>query len=455
MRMVPAVVAGLVLVALAGLALAVPFAATTTVDDNTAVPAGAPVTVRAHIDVNAHGDVDGPVAVRAREKIAHIPMAEVEHGRGAAVAAAHGRSPVDQRAREIFEKPMRARGVPPEEIQKRMDRYMRMGRDAMERAKEMVMRSAEIRKHYERMAQAYMRINDVIAQTARQFRLAEERWMRVRQMYLRGEVNESIYLEATKQFLITAIQATADRVKAFEQVSTDLNLNATVSADLNKLLQLEQEVNAATSIEEIRAIYPEIRELIQKINRETVLRDYAQLTVMYGESITMQLQVAAARLIAISTELNAEGKLDENTQAQISAIFAQIAQVRDEFNTLRMQLREGNIDTETFLRSVAELRAQIREIYREIVDLYRQMLRYRVEVRANVHAAAPQRVPAHRGPVGPRAPEMNAEMNELNAGTAATVGTESETNTTATATVSEVNEANTIAAATSAEEVNA
>ena len=412
MRMATIAVTLLALVALSGLVLAAPFGVSVTAGEDTNVPApGAPVAVRAHVEMNVHGEVNGPVAVRTREEIRH----GMEHGERAQVAVAHTEMrQYSDRAREMLEKVMRARGMSPREIQKHIERYMRMGREAMERARQMVLHSAEIRKRYEHMAQAYMRVNDVIAKTAHQFHLAEERWLQVRKMYLRGEVNDQVYLSATKEFLLTAIQATAERVKAFEQVSTDLNVNATVNADLNKLLQLAQEVNAAQSIDEIRAIYPEIRELIQKINRETVLKDYAQLTVMYGESITIQLQVAAARLTAISTELNAEGKLDQNTQATIEGIFAQIAQVQDEFNKLKLELQEGNIDTATFLKSVAELRAQIREIYKEIVDLYRQMLRYRVEAR--IHTQARAHIEANATPAAAGGAEVNASATaEVNA----------------------------------------
>jgi len=117
-----------------------------------------------------------------------------------------------------------------------------------------------------------------------------------------------------------------------------------------------------------------------------------------GRSIAARLDVEAAHLAAIVDELKARGAYDENVDSAVTAIFAKIDAIKDEFNTLQSQLESGEIDIHGFLQELAKIREEIRGVYAEIRDLRVQLMgahtgfgvrtRHRVRVEINAPGKA-------------------------------------------------------------------
>lgn len=279
-----------------------------------------------------------------------------------------------------------------------VERYVRRALARRAEIKKIIAREGEIKEAHLALSRACFRINRAIVETARRFRLVQREWMKVRQQFLAGEVDEATYFEKTKDFVLTAIDLTIERLGSIASVVGDETVASRIEERIAELEQLRSEVEAAGSLEELRALYPEVRRRVLSVQKRAVFRHYARMTIGLGRSIAARLDVAAARLAAIVDELKARGAYDENVDSAVTAIFAKIDAIKDEFNTLQSQLESGEIDIHGFLQELAKIREEIRGVYAEIRDLHVQLMgahtgsgvrtRHRVRVKINAPGKA-------------------------------------------------------------------
>ena len=159
--------------------------------------------------------------------------------------------------------------------------HARMGRMKAEHAKKMM----EIAK------KTYLR-----------FEQAKQNWLRVRQMCARNATNCShIYLQATKELLLTTINVTIERLQALNDTN--------VSEYIAKLEEYKKFIENAENITEIREKYPEIRKYIAEANKLFALKGYETLIESYYEyALSLQDQYPE-QIQEIISELD---KLKEN-----------------------------------------------------------------------------------------------------------------------------------------------
>ncbi len=250
-----------------------------------------------------------------------------------------------------------------------------------------IARAEEIAREHRQNMFRYKHINDAMRKTAEQIRVQMSEWMRVRAEFQKGQIDENTYFTKTKEFLLTAIDATIERLEAIKETVDNESLISAIDNRISELQNLKEKVLSAETLDDLRAIYPEIRSKIYAIQKEYVLRAYAHSTVEIANSILKQLDVAAARLSATVESMKENGTYDENIDAKVTEIYAKIETIRTELNTLSQQIDSGEIDFQQFVQEIRTLRKNIREVYYDIRTLYRtatERLRLQIRERARV-----------------------------------------------------------------------
>jgi len=253
-------------------------------------------------------------------------------------------------------------------------RYVQMAQKRRADVQKMI----EKAQNWVRKKVQYRRANTVMKQTAQRYQERYQEWLQIRRGYLEGNIDENTYFLSTKELLLDAIAVTRERLEAIAAENPEIN----VDSALGTLAELEEEVRATESLEELRAIYPEVRKTLAEIQREYVFKGYAKLTLHYSEAILAQLDLATAKLAAAVDQIKAQGTYDENIDTKVTEIFAKIDTIRTELNTVNTEVESGEITVEEFNLKILELREKLRQIFQEIRELYRKILRYRIRMRA-------------------------------------------------------------------------
>ena len=245
---------------------------------------------------------------------------------------------------------------------------------------------------WKRVAQRYREIAMKVRETARMYRARLREWLRYRRMFLEGNIDEEEYIVKTKEMLYAAIDATIQRLQLIDQYHPEANVENAIA----RLEELKAEINGVRDLNTLRELYRESILPVLREDQRMFFRFYARRTLDAAESIVVRLDVAAARLAAFVDRAKALGVYDENMDAQVNTILAEIEAAKDELNSVRTELEQGTIKEAEYLQKIAELRREVYRIYMEIRDLLRTAMRLRVHVRA--------------GSAAGRA-EVNAEVN--------------------------------------------
>jgi len=223
----------------------------------------------------------------------------------------------------------------------------------------------------------HLRINDVIRETAERFRQSRQEWWQIRQQYLAGELDENAYFEKTRDFLLVAIDVVTTRLESIKTAANTAVTTSEIDERISELEQLKSEVNSAKALEELRVVYPRLQEKMVEVQRNVVFRNYARMSFGLCKSIAARLDVAAARLAAVADRLRATSIYDEDLDARITAVFAMIDNLRDEFNAYRARVESKEVGVREFAQEMERIREQIRDVHREIRDLRAEVKKLR------------------------------------------------------------------------------
>ncbi len=159
---------------------------------------------------------------------------------------------------------------------------------------------------------------EIAKKTYQRFEQVKQNWLRIRQMCERNESKNCslLYFQATKELLLTTINATIERLKTLNDTN--------VSEYIEKLEEYKEFVENSENISEIRKIYPEIKEYIREANRLFALKGYETLIDSYYD-------------YALS--------LQDKYPEQVQEIISELDQLKEQLNELTpreivMKLRE-------------------------------------------------------------------------------------------------------------------
>ncbi len=266
-------------------------------------------------------------------------------------------------------------------------------REKRAEVRRMIERGMQKMEEWRRVAQRYREIAQRVRETAAMYRERLQEWYRYRRMFLEGNIDEAEYVEKTKEMLYAAIDATIQRLQIIAQYHPEANVENAIA----RLEELKAELNGVTDLNTLRELYRESILPVLRENQRMFFHFYAVQTLDAAESIVVRLDVAAARLAVFVDRAKALGVYDENMDAQVNTVLAEIEAVKTELNSIRTELEQGTITETEYLQKIAELRREIYRIYMEIRDLLRTAMRLRVHVQAGTPAGET---------------EVNAEVSE-------------------------------------------
>ncbi len=221
---------------------------------------------------------------------------------------------------------------------------------------------AEIaRKHVLR----YREMVSKVHQAVRRFRLKVQEWQKVRKMCQEGNQEACYqYLDATKEMILTAIDTAIDRLEFVAEANIEVNV-AEINQAIATLEEYKAQVTEINDINDLREIYPEIREAIRLANK-LFNKYYALSTIGVAQGLTFRLEAAVVRLQAILERLKLRGIDVSEAEDTITQVIAKLTALEEELNNAREQLLAGQITPEEFMQQIKEIRAAIWSAYRDV-----------------------------------------------------------------------------------------
>ncbi len=345
------------------------------------VPAYAQITAAGSADVAVKADarigVNGPRPVPA--DFNRMPPAERAKYRE------HVMEILRQRLGDKKLQELRERGISPEAIATRVLEK----REAAAKAHGLVVASAQVKKWQdiaERYRRAVMRIRNA---TLRYIQKKRE-WAEYRAKFQRGEIDENTYFQKAKEMILAAIDATIERLESVREHADD---SSAIDAAISKLKEIRAEVDAAESLDELRAIYgekvlPELREQ----NRRLFAKYYVVGTIRATMSVVSRLDVAVSRLTRYVEFAKSKGIYDEEMEARVNAILADVEAVKAELNALQAEVKAKDIQNpREYMNKIRAIKEEVVKIYREIRDLivdYNRRIAVKIRNRIKARATA-------------------------------------------------------------------
>lgn len=275
----------------------------------------------------------------------------------------------------------------------------------------------QIRK-FQEISNRYRKIVEKIRETKQKYVKRYQEWARYRKMYENGEIDENTYFNITKDFILTALDTTIARLEAAKSHMEDKDLNTDLNTEgienaIARLQEIRADVEAATTLEELRAIYKEeVLPAIREYHDKMFTRAYVLMTVRASQSIVVRLDAAAARLTRYVELAKEKGIYDEEMEERVNAIFANIEAVKAELNALEAEVKAGDIE------SVKEYMEELKGIKEDVVDIYKEIRDLIADYNKHFAERVRQRVREEREE---HREEMNAteeeEQEEVNAST--------------------------------------
>lgn len=281
-------------------------------------------------------------------------------------------------------------------------------------AKGSVVVSRDQIRRFQEISNRYRKIVDVLRKTKQSYARKMQEWARYRKMYENGEIDENTYFNITKDFILTALDTTIARLEAAKSHMEDKDLNTEgIENAIARLQEIRADVEAATTLEELRAIYKEeVLPAIREYHDKMFTRAYVLMTVRASQSIVARLDAAAARLTRYVELAKRKGIYDEEMETRVNAIFADIEAVKADLNALEAEVKAGDIE------SVKEYMEELKGIKEDVVDIYKEIRDLIADYNKHFAERVRQRVREEREE---HREEMNAteeeEQEEVNAST--------------------------------------
>jgi hypothetical protein len=222
---------------------------------------------------------------------------------------------------------------------------------------------------------AFRQMATGVRETALQYRQQRQKFLQIREEYLRGEVNTDEYFSAAKQFVLSAIDLALDRLNLAKSESPE-SLQPKIVQEINTLQQLRTEVMDVNDLNALRAIYPQVRSAVVTANNQVFARVYYWGLLNATDAVLARLDVASARLAAVVDAAKANGTYSPTIDVNVTAVFAQIDSLRADVNALRQEVLAGDVnDFHSIGEQLKQIRMELREVYHEISVLIKETRR--------------------------------------------------------------------------------
>ena len=216
------------------------------------------------------------------------------------------------------------------------------------------------------------KINRVFRETFTEYRNTFLEWLNYRQLYLRGEIDENVYLEKTKEFLQTAISVAIKRLETLQDTNAE---DTNVDELINVLIELNVTVSSVNDLNTLRALYREEIKPLLEVVKEITKEYYSAVSFMAMTGVVIRAEVALKKMehffrMGIARETN-----------EIRALMNHIKQIKEEIEELKQSYLDGEISGEDFLTRLKELRDELRAVIEEIRNAMKMEVRVRAQVR--------------------------------------------------------------------------
>ncbi len=264
--------------------------------------------------------------------------------------------------------------IPKEFKRKLMERFRRhFGFEMNLPERNFLHEAPRIEKSFLRWNLVIKRIHSSFLKTFLAYRRAFIQWLHYRKLYLKGEVNDEVYLEKSKEFLETAITIAVKRLETIKESNlADNNIDELIS----QLQELNTKVAEVNDLNTLRSLYKdEIRPAL--ITTDHIIRAYyGTVSLMAMTGAVMKIDVGVHRILVV---LQRHG-IDINKDKNVQAILSKLEELRSKLIDLRESYASGKISGKEFLERLKELRDEIQRTIMELRSLLRRMLRAKVAV---------------------------------------------------------------------------
>ncbi len=251
--------------------------------------------------------------------------------------------------------------------------------------------SREQIKRWKRITFRYTRFVQRIREIAMRYRIKLQEWARAKRLFEEGNITEEEYFTKAKDLVLAAIDAAIERLQALKENNVVVEEASGVDTALTHLEELRAKVEAAEDLNTLRKIYKEeVLPVIREYHNKVFFRFYVRGTIRAAQSIVARLDMAAARLARYVERAKEFGIYDEELDAKVTAIFAEIDAVKAELNELEAKVEAGEIAPAEYIKKINELKRDVYDIYRDIVSVikdfgrkYAEHLRTRVGAEVN------------------------------------------------------------------------
>ena len=217
------------------------------------------------------------------------------------------------------------------------------------------------------------RFHESLRETFLAYHRAFLSWLHYRKLYIKGEINDEVYLEKSKEFVETAITMTVKRLESIKEANLPEDNIGELIAQLKEVNTTVSEVN---DLNTLRTLYrEEIRPLLIAAN-EVIRAYYGVVDLMAMNGAVMKIDVSVQRIITALQRRGIELNKDKNVQAML----AHLNELKDRIMELREAYLSGKITGKEFLEELKKLRDEIQRTVMELRSLLRRVARMKVAV---------------------------------------------------------------------------
>ncbi|MEM4296296.1 MAG: hypothetical protein QXI89_01745 [Candidatus Anstonellales archaeon] len=207
-----------------------------------------------------------------------------------------------------------------------------LGKNISEQAKT-IEKSGQVRAEWAKSIKGMqvLRVIDKLKETKEKYEEVKEKWKEAKGL-CEKQGNCSMYLNRTKELVLTAISKLEERLQS---------VNAS-EEEINKLEALKARVEAASSLEELRAVYGEVKDAVRegaKIHARLALKHVAAL---YLERLQARPEFPGkAEIIS-----RIESVINTAEQKEPNEIVKELKEIRKDIIEIRKETREKANESE-------------------------------------------------------------------------------------------------------------